>query len=108
MAADTPHFNFPFTIMPSGVTVVEQDSLDDVANCVVAIMATTVGSRDLAPDFGVPDLIFVNQPIGVHDLLISQQEPRADLDVSERFDQSDPLEDIVMMKVSTQTKKQVR
>jgi len=94
--------------MPTGVAVVEQDTLEDVANCVVAIMVTVKGSRDLAPEFGVPDLIFTNQPIGVHDLLISSQEPRAELDVEERFDMADPLTDVVTMKVSTQTKKQVR
>jgi hypothetical protein len=107
MAVDTPHFNFPFRISPTGVDAVEQDTVEDVANCVIAIMATVIGSRDLAPTFGVPDLVFLNQPIGVHDLLISSQEPRAEIDATERFELADPLEDVVLMKVSTQTKKLV-
>jgi hypothetical protein len=107
MATETPHFNFPFRIAPAGVDVVEQDTLEDVSNCVVAIVATQIGFRDLAPDFGVPDVTFETQPFGVHDLLVSTQEPRAVLDVTERFDRHDPLIDIVTMKISTQTKKQV-
>jgi len=107
VAADTPHFNFPFRITPHGVDVVDQDTVEDVANCVIAIIATVVGSRDFVPEFGVPNVVFMNQPLGVHDLIVSQQKPRAVLDVTERVNREDPLNDIITVKISTQTKKQV-
>lgn len=99
-------------MVPYDSEVVEQDSLEDVANCVITILATPVGSRDLAPDFGVVDMTFSNQPIGAQErssiLLIGGQEPRAIIEGTERFDINDPLIDVINLKISSQTKKQER
>jgi len=50
--AISPHFDLPFRFLKSGGAVVsEQDSFDDVANCVEAICRTPQGFRVDNPDF---------------------------------------------------------
>jgi len=99
---DTPHFNLPFSFGLNGVDVVEQDTLDDVANCVVAILVTHTGFRDYVPEFGSADYTFRQQPIGIDDVLgvIGSQEPRAVTSGEERFSRYDTLIDILQIKLS--------
>jgi hypothetical protein len=91
MAVETPHFGLPFTLRASGATVVEQDSVDDVANCCTVILMTPIGSRDLAPELGVQDLTFRHRPVlaGHIESLVATQEPRAKLLIHERTDEYD-------------------
>src|SRR5262245_66564192 len=61
--ADLPHFDLPFRFAyrsgkPS-VVVVDQDTNDDVFNCVVAIVRTYEGFRPEMPDFGLPEQVFM-------------------------------------------------
>ena len=61
------------------MAVVEQDSNEDVANCVEAIVRTRPGDRDELPAFGIADPLFQQVPIDT-DLLVDQVEewePRA-------------------------------
>ena len=100
---DVPHFDLPFRLSKSGANTVEQDTISDVANCVVAIVSTHIGWRDEIPTFGVPDYALQLQPIGAGDInnIVSEQEPRAILIVNERFDQVDPFIDRINIGVST-------
>ena len=95
MSVDVPHFNYPFILGSDGANVVEQDTIDDIANCVVAILSTHVGWRDEVPAFGVPDYAMRKQPIGADDIQarVSEQETRALVIVSERVDRADKLID---------------
>jgi hypothetical protein len=90
---DVPHFDLPFQLGPAGAPVVEQDSIDDIANCVTAVVSTHIGWRELAPEFGVPDYTFRKTPIGADDIAnwVSNQEPRALLIIDEHSDQTDTL-----------------
>lgn len=93
VAVLVPHFDLPFKFQGDHALVVEQDSLDDVANCVEAVLLTRVGQRPEAPTFGTPDFTFNVQPIGadyVQDL-ISSQEPRAHVLMTEAPDRYDNL-----------------
>jgi hypothetical protein len=103
---DTPHFDLPFQLGPNGANVVEQDTIEDVANCVIAISITHVGWRAEAPTFGVPDLAMRRIPIGANDIndWISNQEPRAILTVEEHPDQADALVDHINIGVSIVSK----
>jgi uncharacterized protein CbrC (UPF0167 family) len=103
---DVPHFDLPFQLGRDGATVVEQDSIEDVANCVVAIFLTHVGWRDEVPAFGVQDFAMRRQPIGEDDInnLISAQEPRAGIVVNERRDSSDRMIDHINVGVSIVSK----
>jgi hypothetical protein len=106
MAVEVPHFNLPFQLGASGAAVVEQDSIDDIAVCVVAILSTHIGWRAEVPTFGMPDLALRRQPIGAEDIhtLVSGQEQRALLVVDEHPDQVDSLIDHINVGVSLVSK----
>jgi hypothetical protein len=103
---DTPHFDLPFKMGKSGTVVQEQDSIDDIANCVVAILITHFAWRDEAPTFGTVDLAMRKMPIGSDEImtLIGTQEPRAILVVEEHPDQVDSLVARINIGVSVYTK----
>ena len=77
----TPHFNFPFQIFGGTVEAVEQDSVEDIANCVTAIIITPDTFRTDLDDFGLPDMTFMKQPLPAESFTqeILTQEPRASI-----------------------------
>jgi hypothetical protein len=100
-----PHFDLPFRFTTQGhPVVVEQDSVDDVSNCVQAIMLTVRGTRTESPDFGISDLTFEKQPISLDDVsgAIDDQEPRARYALSQKPDLVEQLAAILNIDVSTQ------
>lgn len=94
---DIPHLSLPFRFEAHAadghVVVSEQDSIDDIANCVELIVKTPLGWRDEAPDFGIPDLTFSVLPIGPQTIeqLLEEQEPRIIILVREQPDALDQL-----------------
>lgn len=61
---DRPHFAYPFQRGANGsVTVVEQDTTDDVDTQVNVLLRCPVGFRDDNPSFGWPFPEFHNAPI---------------------------------------------
>jgi len=78
---DIPHFDLPFRMSGSSIAEVEQDSLDDISNCIVAAMATDVGFRNELPTFGTTELTFGQQPLNLRGFTdeVLLHEPRADL-----------------------------
>jgi hypothetical protein len=81
MPVEIPHFEFPFNIAGGKVVEREQDSLDDVANCVRAILLTPEEFRTDIDDFGLADMTFQKQPLPAQGILgdIRIQEPRVSL-----------------------------
>lgn len=83
MAVLTPHFDLPFRFN----AVVEQGTTEDLANCVYTVIICPLGFRDMAPNFGTPDLTFSPLPV-INDqvrIAIEEQEPRAQMLFSEQF-----------------------
>lgn len=84
---DVPHFVLPFRIDPhtAAAATVEQDSLDDIAHCVEAVLRTRPGERDENPDFGSPELTFRSVPVHTADIqdAVEQWEPRASILIEE-------------------------
>jgi phage baseplate assembly protein W len=84
---NVPQLAYPLRIDPASGTfaVVEQDSVDDVAGCVEVVLRTRVGDRDELPEFGIPDLTFLELPLDLDDLvdMVSLWEPRAELLIEE-------------------------
>jgi phage baseplate assembly protein W len=102
-----PHFDLPFRFVGSTTTnksaaVVEQNSFADIADCVEAIVRTPLGFRNDAPEFGFPDLEFLEQPIVSEDVveLVQAQEPRARVLITEQTDLIDVLIDRLTVEVS--------
>lgn len=58
MRVATPHFGIPFRVIEGKVAVVEQDSEQEIEQCVEAILSTRIGSRLDEPEFGIPDGLF--------------------------------------------------
>lgn len=86
--AVVPHFDYPFRVVGGGVRTVEQDTVQDVAVCVYAILATELGSRQEEPDFGLIDQAFRQGGVSIDELreAVSDWEPRADLLDGEDWD----------------------
>ena len=76
------HFNPRFTIASSGeVTTIEQDSYQDVANCVEMVLNTSKGLRSALPGFGIDDPTFTQVDPNVLRADLQDWEPRAMVDI---------------------------
>jgi phage baseplate assembly protein W len=80
--ADVPHFAWPFRLANGHLVTVEQDTLDDVIQCVRAYMTTPKGARPLSPDFGLIDPTFGPgvEPAAL-EAELEAAEPRASIEV---------------------------
>src|SRR4051794_13576023 len=76
-----PKLRVPLRLENGRLALVEQDSQDNVAACVYAILATERGSRLEDPDFGIEDPTFGTMPVDVDEWLeqIAAYEPRAEV-----------------------------
>jgi phage baseplate assembly protein W len=88
---NTPKLKVPFQIKGKSAAVVEQDSPEEIEQCVSAIVRTRVGSRLDRPEFGVPDVTFrsgsARPELGE---AIDEWEPRA-----RYFIEEESIEDMV-------------
>lgn len=104
MSVLIPHFDLPFKLDSSGhAVVVDQDTLDDVSNCVEAVLRTVLGQRQELQDFGLAELTLQNQPLDTGTIIqqVLEQEPRAVLLIDQAPDQFDSLVARVLVQVST-------
>jgi phage baseplate assembly protein W len=65
---DVPHFSLPFRFTTAqsasrSAAVNEQDSLDEIADCVLAVLLCPTGFRVELPTFGIDDLAFQRSPL---------------------------------------------
>jgi phage baseplate assembly protein W len=97
-----PHFDMPFRLSPIHVAVTEQDTLEDVTNCVECIIRTDLGDRPELPDFGIENMVFEVQPIPLTDTItsIAQQEPRVATAWEQEPDAADTLIADIIVKVA--------
>lgn len=82
---EVPHLRWPLQLAGGMLLAVEQDTIDDVEQCVHVLLSTPVGSRPLAPDIGAADPTFVGvDPADLESRLTDPDlgEPRADVTVS--------------------------
>lgn len=89
-----PHFKFPLKLAPNGVslTVVDQDSDDEIIDCIEVLLLTELGERIEDPDYGIPDGAFTENGINETALqaAIIRIEDRAELVL-----ESDAIQDAV-------------
>jgi len=85
---DIPHFDLPMRLAGKSFAVVEQDSLAEITNCVVAAIRTEVGTRKELPDFGTTDLAFQVQPVNIQRFIdqIALHEPRVSMLIEQHPD----------------------
>jgi phage baseplate assembly protein W len=101
--ADFPHLALPFSYVNGIPQVVEQGTIEDIANCVEVALRTHVGERKELPDFGTADLTFQQQPVSLSALLtqIELHEPRVIALLEQAPDALDSLILKIKAKVST-------
>lgn len=95
MPADVsiPHFSLPLRLSGGRFAVNDQDSNDEVAECVEAIVRCSRGFRVELPTFGVPDPTFAQQDISPAALeqAVLEWEPRADTDWAAEAEEDDTM-----------------
>lgn len=79
ISVDVPHFAVPFNITTEGAEIIEQDSYDDIVQCVEALCRTPKGTRLDSPDYGIDEVVLREPgPDRVKlERAISYWEPRA-------------------------------
>ena len=89
----TPHFARPFRLGTDGAfAVVEQDSIDDVMQCVEVLVSTEVGSREELPEYGISDPTFTTE-VNLSEIsqAVDDWEDRATVDINQSVDTRDEL-----------------
>ncbi|HEY1249459.1 MAG TPA: hypothetical protein VGE97_10765 [Nitrososphaera sp.] len=93
MVADTKHFDLPFQFdaITSHAREVEQDTLDDVVNCVYVAYLVEPPYRMEVPTFGVPSQVFDLQPLNLQEMIdaVYIWEGRAGIIMSQVIDPTD-------------------
>lgn len=83
LAGRVPHLAYPLRLSAGRLEVVEQDTVEDVRQCVYVLLRTPRGARPLAPDVGIDDPTFtggVDAPELAAEL--ERQEERAEIEIS--------------------------
>lgn len=100
--ANVPHFDYPFRFdFNNHAACVEQDSIEDIENCIVSILLTEIGARIEIPEYGMESMLFKQQPLSSGDIYnaITSQESRAHMVVSTDPDMVDYLTALVDINV---------
>lgn len=95
---DVPHLAFPMVLASDGKSfgVEEQDTSQEIVDCVEVILHTPQGRHPSLPDFGRPDLTFRQigpdgLPLADVERMVETYEPRVDTlltDAPDEFDQA--------------------
>lgn len=83
MPVAMPHIRFPLEVVNGRTQVVEQNSIEEVTQCVLACLSTPYGSRQDDPEYGIDAGLFSKQSIrqNIAPILaaVEEAEPRARL-----------------------------
>lgn len=100
---DVPHLSLPLRVVGGSYVAVQQDTTDELAVTVKAILSFPLGSRPERPDFGITDPALTDRPLALLDMhqAIETYEPRAEITVTELpYDPADPLASRVRVEVA--------
>lgn len=100
---DVPHLGYPFQLDGHKHAVeLEQDSIEEVTNCVEVICRTDFGALDDLPTMGITDPTF-RRSASLNQLSreIAEWEPRASIHLTQRVDSVDELINIIKLEIST-------
>jgi len=101
---DVPHFSYPFRFGPQAA-VSEQDSLDEIADCVLVTVLCPLGFRVELPEFGLEDMTFSMPSPDLEELRSQVEfwEPRATAVFDTQLDSLDALLAHVEARISIRT-----
>lgn len=97
-----PHFLFPFQLNGDAFAVVEQDTPQEVQQCVEILLLTPTGSRFVLPDYGTPETLYTQMPANVAGILakLNNWEPRAAVTLQETLDTIDEMVSYIRVNVT--------
>jgi hypothetical protein len=98
-----PHLAFPVRLSSTGAfAVVEQDSPDEVTQCVAVLVGTVVDQRQELPAYGILDPTFTDGT-DIAEVLdaVATWEPRASAAITSEVDSIDELLENVYVNVAT-------
>jgi phage baseplate assembly protein W len=80
-----PRLSIPLRLSGTSLATVEQDSADDVAQCVYAVAATELGSREERTEFGVTSPLFRQGGADLAEIqgAVDRWEPRATIETDQ-------------------------
>jgi phage baseplate assembly protein W len=83
-----PKLKVPLQMGVNGLATVEQDSVDDVAQCVYMLLATPRGERLEETDYGVEEIAWDGFPVDLDEWLtqITIWEPRATIETQDQLE----------------------
>jgi phage baseplate assembly protein W len=86
-----PHFAFPFEPNGNAFAVREQDTSEEIQDCVLVLLLTPKGSRMVLPSYGTPEILFSQMPPNIPEIIseCNQWEPRAIIDLEATLDTID-------------------
>ena len=75
---DTPQFQLPFRFVGNRVVEIEEDSIEEVTQCVYAVLVYHRGQLIFNPAFGIPEQLFRERGANLSELRrsIEELEPR--------------------------------
>jgi len=97
-----PHFAAPFAFSAKGVVnVTEQDSQQEISDCIFNVASCFENFREDLPEFGIPDLTFEQIPLNLEALqaALNRWEPRAELTLEETEELMNPAARAVSIEV---------
>lgn len=84
--------------------VLEQDTLEEVAQSVQVLLTTTEGTRIEVPEYGVRDMVFADSiDLEAISTAVDEWEPRASSTVLDEIDSQDELIRHVIARVATRS-----
>jgi phage baseplate assembly protein W len=105
--ADIPHLAVPLRVTGGRWVVVEQDTEEEVAQCVRNVCAFERGYRVEDPDFGINDPAFTTMPIDTGDIAqaLEDYEERAEVAIFQEITPDGQV--AVRLEVSVPTSEEV-
>ena len=102
---ELPHFALPFRFVNPSAAVTEQDSIEEIADCVYAILICPQGFRVELPYFGLPDPTFAMPAPDLEEIrsVIETWEERASVVLEDNPDAFDALIAHVITTVAART-----
>ena len=102
LSLSIPHLKLPMKVFGGRYVTVEQDTTDEIMQCVKAVVSTVRGQREELPDFGLDiDLTFATQDIDLNRLesALSTWEPRASATLEIMPQDQDTLLQVIRIQV---------
>lgn len=103
MTVSIPHFSWPFQLGIGGhAAVLEQDTDDEIVNCVLVICTVPIGELTDEPSFGITDPTFELQPdVNLIAAQVLEWEPRVHVAAVDNTDERDLTLENIILRVQT-------